>query len=61
MPRTLTASMKRLMFYTAAGTVIALAAQALGAGLGVALLSSLLGPPLILLAGALHRYGRIGS
>lgn len=43
--------MKRdLIFYTVASAIIALVAQLLGASLGVVLFSSLLIPPVILLA-----------
>ena len=41
--------MKELIFYSVAGTVIALIAQLAGASLAVILLSSLLIPPIILL------------
>ncbi len=41
--------MKELLFYSVAGTIIGLLAQALGAGIGVVLLTSLVIPPLILL------------
>ena len=47
---------KRLVFYSVAGTIIALVAQALGADIAVVLFASLLGPAMILLALALMRY-----
>jgi len=50
---------KNLVFYTIAGSAIALIAQAAGASLSVTLVSSLLGPPLLLLALAILRYKRI--
>ena len=46
---------KNLLFYTVASTIIAITAQAMGANLGIALVASLLGPPLILLALAVMR------
>ncbi|MDO8751681.1 MAG: hypothetical protein Q7K03_11175 [Dehalococcoidia bacterium] len=49
---------KNLLFYTVASTVIALVAQVLGASMGVVLMASLLGPPVILLALAIVRYNR---
>ncbi len=53
--------LKNFVFYTIAGSVLALIAQAAGASLPVVLLSSLLGPPLILLTIAILRYkGIIG-
>ena len=51
--------LKNLLFYTIAGSVIALIAQAAGASLSVTLLSSLIGPPFLLLLLALLRYKRI--
>ena len=47
---------KNIVFYTVAGTVIALIAQFAGASLTVILLSSLLGPPLLLLIIRIIRY-----
>ena len=41
--------MKELLFYSIAGMIIGFIAQALGAGIGVILLTSLVIPPLILL------------
>ncbi|MBF8267861.1 MAG: hypothetical protein HW388_1369 [Dehalococcoidia bacterium] len=49
---------KNLLFYMVASTVIAFVGQALGASIGVVLVASLVGPPAILLALALMRYGR---
>jgi hypothetical protein len=51
--------LKNLVFYTIAGSVIALIAQAAGASLTLVLLLSLLGPPLILLVIAIIRYKNI--
>lgn len=42
--------LKNLMFYTVVGSLIALVLQAVGASLGVVLLASLIGPPVLLLA-----------
>ncbi len=42
--------LKNLMFYTVAGSLIALVLQAVGASLAVVLLASLIGPPVLLLA-----------
>ncbi len=46
---------KNMMFYTVAGSLIALALQAVGASLAVVLLASLIGPPVLLLAFRLLR------
>lgn len=46
---------KKLVFYTVAGTIIGVVATALGAGMGVTLLASLVIPPIILIALALTR------
>jgi hypothetical protein len=51
--------LKNMVFYTIAGSVIALIAQAAGASLSVTLSSSLIGPPLLLLVLALLRYKKI--
>lgn len=48
--------LKNIVFYTIAGSVIAFIAQAAGASLPVTLLSSLLGPPFLLLILAILRY-----
>ena len=47
---------KNIVFYTVAATVIALIAQVSGASLTVVLLSSLLGPPVLLLIIRIIRY-----
>ncbi len=47
---------KNLLFYIVASTIFALVTQALGADIIVVLFSSLIGPPVILLALALIRY-----
>ncbi|MBI4202334.1 MAG: hypothetical protein HY532_04365 [Chloroflexi bacterium] len=47
---------KNLVFYAVSSTIIAVAAQALGAGIEVVLLFSLLGPPALLLVIAVVRY-----
>ena len=49
---------KNMLYYLVASTIIALAAQALGANTIVVLMASLAGPPLILLALAIYRYNR---
>ena len=49
---------KSLLFYFVSSTVIALVAQALGAGLGVVLFASLVGPSLILVVVAVMRYNK---
>lgn len=49
---------KKVVFYGVASTVIALAAQALGANIGVVFFAGLIGPPLILLGIAIVRYNR---
>jgi hypothetical protein len=46
---------KNLGFYIVASTIIALVARALGANMGIVVVASLLGPPVILLALALMR------
>jgi len=51
--------LKNMVFYTIAGSVIALIAQAAGASLAVTLLSSFLGPPFLLLVIAILRYKKI--
>ena len=51
--------LRNLLFYTVAGGAIAIIAQAAGASLSVTLLSSLIGPPLVLLVLAILRYKRI--
>lgn len=52
--------LKSFFFYTVAGTLFALIAQAAGAGIMIVLLSSLLGPPVFLLAVAiLHHNGYV--
>ncbi len=48
--------MKDLLFYSVAGTIIGLIAQAAGASLAVVLLLSLVVPPLILLIIRIIRY-----
>ena len=47
---------RNIVFYTVAGTVIAFIAQIAGASLTVILLSSLLGPPVLLLIIRIIRY-----
>ena len=47
---------KNIVFYTVAATVIALIAQFAGASLTVILVSSLLGPPVLLLIIRIVRY-----
>ena len=47
---------KNLIFYAIAGTIIGVVAQALGASMGVVLISSLLIPPVLLLTVLLLRY-----
>ena len=47
---------KNIVFYTVAATVIALIAQVAGASLTIVLLSSLLGPPVLLLIIRIVRY-----
>ncbi len=49
---------KNLFFYFVASTVIAVAAQLLGASFIVVLVASFLGPPVILLTLAVMRYNR---
>ena len=49
---------KNALFYLVSSTVIALGAQALGAGMGTVLVASLLGPPVVLLALAFIRSRR---
>lgn len=46
---------KNMMFYTVAGSLIALVLQAVGASITVVLLASLIGPPVLLLAFRLLR------
>ena len=48
--------LRNLIFYSVTGSLIALALQAVGASLAVVLLSSLIGPPVLLLAIRLIRY-----
>jgi len=48
--------LKTIMFYTVAGSVIALIAQLAGASLPVILFSSLLGPAVLLLIIGIIRY-----
>ena len=52
--------LKNIVFYTVAGSVIALIAQVAGASLPVVLFSALLGPPFLLLIIAIIRYTRVG-
>jgi len=47
---------KNLAFYTIAGTVIALVAEAAGASFPVVLFAGLIGPPVLLLTAAIIRY-----
>ena len=47
---------KNLLFYTIAGTIVGVVATALGASTGVALISSLLIPPVLLLAVLILRF-----
>jgi hypothetical protein len=49
---------KNLLFYLVASTIIALVAGGLGAGIGIVIFASFLGPPVILLALAILRYSR---
>jgi len=53
--------LKSFVFYTVAGSVIALIAQIAGASLPVVLISSLLGPALLLLILGILRYKGIIS
>ncbi len=48
--------MKNMIFYTVAGSLIAVVLQAVGASLAVVLFSSLIGPPILLLTIRLIRY-----
>ncbi len=50
---------KNFLFYTVAGTVIGLAAQAAGAGFTTILVASFLVPPLILIAIRIAKYRAI--
>ena len=47
---------KNLLFYFVSSTIIAAIAQALGADFGMVMFTSLVGPPVILLALAIIRY-----
>ena len=47
---------KNLIFYAVAGTIVAVAAQALGASMGVVFMSSLAIPPMLILGVILLRY-----
>ena len=47
---------KNLLYYFVAGTVIAIAAQALGANFVVVLFASIIGPAVLLLVVAILRY-----
>ncbi|MDA0988073.1 MAG: hypothetical protein O2783_02840 [Chloroflexi bacterium] len=47
---------KNLVFYTIASIIVSVVAQALGASMGVVLMSSLLIPPVLLLSVLLLRY-----
>ena len=42
--------MKKIVFYSVASTIIWYAGQALGAGFGVSVLASLMGPPALLMS-----------
>jgi len=48
--------MGRLMFYMVVSSVFALVAQLLGAGFGLVIFLSLIGPPIVLLIIGIHRY-----
>ena len=50
---------KNLVFYIVASTIIAVVAQVLGADLGIIILASFLGPPVLLLALAIMRYNKL--
>jgi hypothetical protein len=51
---------KNLVFYTVASAIVGVVAQALGANIGIVLMSSLLIPPAILLSVLiLHYNGRL--
>jgi hypothetical protein len=51
---------KNLVFYTVASAIVGVVAQALGANIGIVLISSLLIPPVLLLAVLILRYnGRL--
>ena len=51
---------KNLLYYFVAGTIIAVVAERLGAGLGVVFMASSIGPAVLLLAVAILRYnGRL--
>ena len=47
---------KNLLFYAIAGTIVGVAAQALGASMGVVLFSSLLIPPMLILGFIILRH-----
>ena len=47
---------KNLVFYAEAGTIVAIAAQALGASMAIVFLSSLVIPPMLILSVLLLRY-----
>jgi hypothetical protein len=47
---------RNLVFYTIASAIVGVVATALGASMGVVLISSLLIPPVLLLAGLILHY-----
>jgi len=51
--------LNNLLFYTIAGSVIAIIVQAAGGSLTVTLLASFVGPPILLLVMAILRYKKI--
>ena len=50
--------MGRLMFYMVVSTVFAIVAQLLGAGFGLVIFVSLIGPPILLLIVGIYRYNQ---
>jgi uncharacterized membrane protein len=50
--------MRNIIFYTVAGSIIWAIAHALGAGFGVSLFASFLGPPLLIIAFILYKNRR---
>jgi hypothetical protein len=47
---------KNLIFYAVAGTIVAVAAQALGASMAIVFLSSMVIPPILILGVLILRY-----
>ncbi len=50
--------MKKIIFYSVASTIIWYATQALGAGFGISVFASLMGPPALLMAFIIYRMNR---